>query len=66
VLSCKEVTELVSQSQDRELTVSERVALNLHLAICKGCRNFEAQVGLIRRAFQRLGRGEAPLDDRDR
>ena len=65
MLSCKEVTELVSQSQDRELTVSERVALNLHLTICKGCRNFEAQIGLMRRAFQRLARGETPLDDRE-
>jgi hypothetical protein len=63
MLSCKEVTELVSQSQDRELTVSERVALNLHLTLCKGCRNFEAQLSLMRRAFQRLAKGEAPLDD---
>lgn len=65
MLSCKEITELVSQSQDRELTVSELVALKLHLAICKGCRNFEAQIGLMRQAFQRLARGEAPLEDKD-
>jgi len=65
MLSCKHVTELVSQSQDRELTVQERVALKLHMAVCAGCRNFESQLGLIRRAFQRLSRGEAPLDDRE-
>lgn len=65
MLSCKEVTELVSQSQDRELTVAERVSLKLHMTVCAGCRNFESQMSLIRRAFQRLSRGEAPLDERD-
>ncbi|HEX6828434.1 MAG TPA: zf-HC2 domain-containing protein [Burkholderiales bacterium] len=65
MLSCKEVTELVSQSQDRELTVAERVALKIHFTVCTGCRNFDAQMALIRRAFQRLSRGEAPLDDRE-
>lgn len=66
MLSCKQVTELISQGQERELTASERIALNLHLTLCKGCRNFEAQINLIRRAFQRLARGEAPLDDGER
>ncbi|HSD60332.1 MAG TPA: zf-HC2 domain-containing protein [Burkholderiales bacterium] len=65
MLSCKHVTELVSQSQDRELSLTEQVALKLHLTVCAGCRNFESQMDLIRRAFQRLSRGEAPLDDRE-
>lgn len=55
MLSCKEVTRLVSQSQDRSLGLRERVALRLHFALCKGCRNVERQVGFLRRAVARLG-----------
>jgi putative zinc finger protein len=66
MLSCKDATKLMSQAQDRELSVGERATLKLHLVVCAGCRHFDAQMDLIRRACQRLARGEAPLDDRDR
>lgn len=65
MMSCKEATELMSQAQDRELSLSERTALKVHLALCKGCRNFDTQIDFIRRAFQRLAKGEAPLDEGD-
>lgn len=65
MLSCKDVTHLISQSQDRRLTRSERVRLRLHLAVCAGCRNFSSQLEFIRKACQRLARGEAPLEGRD-
>jgi len=66
MLTCKEVTHLVSQSQDRPLRLGERISLRLHLRICNGCRNFSTQLDLIRRACRRLAAGEAPFDDRDR
>jgi len=66
MLTCKEVTHLVSESQDRRLRLGERIGLRLHLMMCNGCRNFSTQLDLIRRACQRLAAGEAPLDDRDR
>ena len=55
MLSCKEVTQLVSQRQDRALGFGERVALRLHFALCKGCRNAEQQLEFLRRAVARLG-----------
>ena len=43
LLSCKETTRLLSQGEDRKLAFGERVALRVHLAICNGCRNVNAQ-----------------------
>jgi predicted anti-sigma-YlaC factor YlaD len=54
MLSCKEVTRLVSQGLDRELGFAERVKLRVHLAICDGCTNFREQVAFVREAMARL------------
>lgn len=54
MLSCKEVTRLVSQGQDRQLAIGERVALRFHFAICEGCRNVNRQLRFLRLAVQRL------------
>ena len=48
--TCRETSELLSQAQDRALTLREKLALYVHLPICNGCRNFKAQLGFIRRA----------------
>jgi len=50
MLSCKEATHLMSESQERELSLVERMQLKLHLAMCKGCARFLAQMGFLRRA----------------
>ena len=55
MLSCKEVTRLVSQGLDRRLGFAERVRLRLHLAICDGCTNFKKQTAFLREAVRRLG-----------
>lgn len=54
MLSCKETTRLLSQGEDRKLAFGERVALRVHLAICKGCRNVDAQFRFLRSALRRL------------
>ena len=54
MLSCREVTRLVSQGQDRKLALGERTALRLHFALCKGCRNVEQQFRFLRRAVRSL------------
>lgn len=54
MLSCKEVSHLVSQSQDRRLGVAERIGLKLHLLMCDGCRNFTRQMEFLREAFERF------------
>ncbi|HSG23184.1 MAG TPA: zf-HC2 domain-containing protein [Azonexus sp.] len=63
MLSCKEVTHLLSESQDRKLSVSERVHLEMHLAICKGCKNFKNQMTFLRKACQRYVKNRGNIDD---
>jgi len=60
MMSCKEVSKLISQGQDRKLGFGERVALRMHLAICEGCGNFERQLRVLREAVRQLGEAEPP------
>ena len=60
LLSCKEVSQLVSQSLDRRLGLVERVQLRLHLAICDGCSNFKKQMVFLRKALPRLAQQSKP------
>lgn len=50
MLSCREVNHILSEAQDRTLSLRERLPLRLHLAMCQGCRNFEKQLNLLRQA----------------
>ena len=55
MLTCKEVSRLVSQGLDRRLGFGERISLRVHLAICEGCTKFNKQVTFLRAAVARLG-----------
>jgi len=66
MLSCKDVTHLLSEAQDRKLTLAERMSLEMHLAICKGCANFKKQMVFLRKACRsytdRIAAGEVRKD----
>jgi Putative zinc-finger len=53
MLSCKQASQLVSQSLDRKLNTRERFALKLHLFICKYCTRFSQQLVAMRVAMLR-------------
>lgn len=53
-MNCQNATGLVSQAQDRKLTLGERIRLRMHLLICRPCRQFERQLPQIRRAAKCL------------
>ena len=50
MLRCKEVTHLLSEAQDRKLSVAEQLPLRMHLLMCQGCRNFQKQMAFLRAA----------------
>lgn len=50
MLSCKEVTHLLSDGQDRKLTMTERINLKIHLTMCKGCSNYRKQMEFLHEA----------------
>jgi hypothetical protein len=54
ILSCKEVSRLVSQGMDRRLSFGRRVSLRVHFAICEGCTNFSKQVQFLRESLNKL------------
>lgn len=53
VPTCKETTVLLSQAEDRRLSLGEKIGLYLHLVACEGCRQFEKQIDFIRAAMKR-------------
>lgn len=60
MLTCKEATRIMSEAQDRSLSVGEKLQLEMHLAMCRGCRSFRAQMDFLRMACRRfLQRGES-------
>jgi predicted anti-sigma-YlaC factor YlaD len=63
MLRCKEATHLLSEAQDRNLSLSERLQLKMHLAMCTGCRNFKGQMAFLRQACRRYLTDQSGLSD---
>jgi predicted anti-sigma-YlaC factor YlaD len=51
---CKEASQLQSDEFDRELTLSERFRLRIHLLICGACRNYSDNLQLLNNFFHGL------------
>lgn len=59
-LTCDQSSRLVSDSQERELELHERVALRLHMASCKGCRRMRVQFKQLHKIALRFRKGKTP------
>ncbi|HEX4885059.1 MAG TPA: zf-HC2 domain-containing protein [Casimicrobiaceae bacterium] len=53
LVSCREVTRLVSQLHERPPTRFEGLRLRLHLAACEACATFDRQMTLLHEAMRR-------------
>ncbi len=60
MLTCKEVSHLLSEAQDRKLPLGERLPLRLHLFMCVGCRNYSKQLDFLRAVTQEMKAGSEP------
>jgi len=49
--SCRDVTRLVLESQDRPLRPLESMSLRMHWLICDGCRRFRDQSRFMKQAM---------------
>ena len=56
MLNCKDTTHLLSESQDRKLSVAEKLKLEMHLAMCRGCKAYKGQLAFLREACRRYTR----------
>jgi len=55
-MNCRKAAELMSQALEQPLREDEQKALSHHLSLCIDCRNFKAQLSLLRRAARVFGK----------
>ena len=46
---CKDITKLISDSMERELSFWQRIDLRTHLILCGMCRRFQANISVLRK-----------------
>ncbi|HUW37990.1 MAG TPA: zf-HC2 domain-containing protein [Rhodocyclaceae bacterium] len=63
MLNCKDVTHLLSESQDRKLKLAERLRLQIHLSVCEGCTRYRLQIDFIRRACRTFIDGSSSTEE---
>jgi hypothetical protein len=54
MLSCRDVTQLISESMDTSLPIGKRLGVRVHLLMCKFCARYERQLLLIRETVRRF------------
>lgn len=50
--TCRETTELASRAMDERLPFGDRIAMRMHLAICRNCTRFAEQLQELRRLLR--------------
>jgi hypothetical protein len=53
--TCRRMSQLVSEAEDRPLGMRERLLLVVHTLYCGSCRAFRRQIRLLRRNMRELG-----------
>jgi hypothetical protein len=54
MIRCKEVATLLSTDRVASQSVSRRIAVRLHLMMCRHCRRFARQLALLKQAGANL------------
>lgn len=57
MMNCKQATRLISESQDRSLSLTEKMSLKVHVMMCTGCKNFSLQVPFLSKAMKAYAKG---------
>jgi hypothetical protein len=57
MLTCKDASQLMSQSFDRRLGLFEKAGLRFHLVICKSCQIAFRQLGFMHQLCKRIVAG---------
>ena len=64
-MNCQQASRLMSDAQGQELPLKQRAALELHIMMCSGCRNFGKQMGILREIAHEYAKGQEPPDSSD-
>ena len=65
MLTCRDLTELVTLYNEEELPLMQRLGFRLHVGVCHQCRAFLQQDRLTRRTLAKLPRDPVPPDVRE-
>ncbi|MDP3886674.1 MULTISPECIES: zf-HC2 domain-containing protein [Comamonadaceae] len=57
MMNCQQATRLISESQDCTLSLSEKMALKMHVMMCAGCKNFSLQIPFLSQAMKAYAKG---------
>ncbi len=60
MLTCREVSRLISDSLEHKLPMSIRFKMRLHLVMCKNCRTYEMNVHIMRDIAKNLSDIQLP------
>jgi Putative zinc-finger len=52
-INCRQAARLMSDAQDRPLSISDRIKLRLHLHWCVACTRYARQLAFLRKALRR-------------
>ena len=63
IINCDEATAICDKSQYGEASLSEKISLNIHLIICKYCKQYTKQNGLMSQIF---GKNLSPCDESEK
>lgn len=54
MLTCKQASQIISQSLDGPLSGSDRIKLKFHLFLCGACNRFSRQLRFLSSAVKRI------------
>ncbi|MBE0473655.1 zf-HC2 domain-containing protein [Rhodoferax sp.] len=57
MMNCQQATRLISESQERPLSMTEKLSLKMHVMMCSGCKNFSLQVPFLSKAMKAYAKG---------
>jgi hypothetical protein len=58
MLSCRKTTQLISESFERKLSLREKLAVRMHLLVCRFCPLFRSQILFIENAMRQMRSSE--------
>ncbi len=56
-MKCREAARMLSQAQERKLSMKDRTLLEIHVMICSGCRGFSRQMDVLRKLARTYAKG---------
>lgn len=65
MLTCRQITELVTDYAEGNLSLVDRLRFQLHIGMCRNCRRYVLQVKTTAVALGKLPPPEIPLELED-